>query len=51
MEITNITAKLLRQMIQSPPRGLILHTHTDVAANDQILPILKDLAQATNLIV
>lgn len=50
-EVTDITRRLLIEMIAQPPKGLILHTHTDVSANDDLLPVLKDLSQATNVIV
>lgn len=50
-EVTDITRRLLEEMIQRPPQGLILHTHTDVAAGSEILPILNDIKHQTNLIV
>ena|GEM_PF-2159650 len=50
-EITRITRQLLRTMVDHPPEGLILHTHTDVSADDETLAILKDVRDATNLIV
>ena len=50
-QVTHITRDLLRAMLDEPPKGLILHTHTDVSASDDLLPILKDLSSRTNLIV
>lgn len=45
-EITDITKKLLLAMIDSPPAGVILHTHTNLSMRGDILPILTDLNQA-----
>lgn len=38
-------------MAKNPPAGLILHTHTDIAIKSDTLAILKDVRDATNLIV
>ncbi len=50
-KVTTITRRLLLEMIQQPPKDLILHTHTDTSASDDILPILKDLSEKTNLLI
>jgi len=50
-EVTDITRRLLRAMVAQPPKAVILHTHTDVAADPETLPIVKDLSDATNLLV
>lgn len=51
IDITDITERLLRAMAKNPPAGLILHTHTDIAIKSDTLAILKDVRDATNLIV
>lgn len=50
-EVTDITNRLLVKMVDHPPAGLILHTHTDISIRDDVLRVLKDVNQSTNLIV
>lgn len=50
-DISEITLDLLKVMTRYAPHGLVLHTHTDVAANPEYLAVLRDLSQVTNLLV
>lgn len=50
-EVTDITYRLLMKMVDHPPAGLILHTHTDISIKDDVLRVLKDVNQSTNLMV
>lgn len=50
-KITEVTYELLKEMVRFPPNGLLVHSHTDVLGDRRFLDVLKDLGQATNLIV
>lgn len=50
-KIIAITKTVLRAIIKSPPSALLLHTRTAHATNPDLRALLRDVGQATNLIV
>lgn len=49
--ICEISRKILAAMIKKPPRSLLIHSHTANVAKPETLQIIKEVAQATDLIV
>ncbi|VVC02970.1 Uncharacterised protein [Candidatus Bilamarchaeum dharawalense] len=49
-QISEVTLELLKTMVEHPPDGILVHSHTDVLGNLEFLAVLKALSQATNLL-
>ncbi len=49
--ISDISAKLLRVMTEAPPRSLLVHSHAAHVGDPEIVSLMRDVSQATELIV
>ncbi|HRH94100.1 MAG TPA: hypothetical protein PKV72_06250, partial [Candidatus Peribacteria bacterium] len=49
--ISEISAKLLRVMRDHPPAALLIHSHAAHVGHPKIAPLIRDVSQATELIV
>lgn len=49
--VSEISAKLLKAMTDKPPGALLIHSHTAHIGDEEVVPVIRDVAQATDVIV
>lgn len=49
--VTDVTKKLLKRIIKRPPAALLIHSRTSEIGRSDVLDLLKDVNQCTNLLV
>ncbi len=49
--VSEISTRILRAMVDNPPAALLVHSHTANIGNREVAAVLKDVSQATDLIV
>lgn len=50
-EVTEVTKRLLRNIIKRPPAALLIHSRTSEIGRKDVLELLQEVNQATNLLV
>lgn len=48
--VADVTYRLLMSMVEHPPDGILVHTHTDVLGDGRFLDVMRALSGKTNLI-
>ncbi|MBP6921348.1 hypothetical protein KBB89_02270 [Candidatus Gracilibacteria bacterium] len=49
--VCEISRKILLSMTKKPPAALLIHSHTANIGNDETVALIRDVSQATNVIV
>ncbi len=49
--VSEISTLILRAIVENPPAALLVHSHTANIGTNEVADVLKDVSQATKLIV
>lgn len=49
--VVNVTKKLLRRIMKRPPAALLIHSRTSEIGRADVLELLRDVNECTNLLV